>query len=256
MKKNGFTLIEMLVIIILIIIIVLITVPLILNTIEKSKRGAFLASVYGIIESAEYEYANFILSNKEAVNQELRFNYSDGEEEAIVSGTKLDFKGEKPRNGSIIISPEGKISLALSNGIYCAKKDFEDEKIIITENLIDCEVEEVLVGDGLVQKIFNFKDDEQFVELEVNGETYNLEVYKFEEDVTFTETPTLCNNVPNQTMCVLVFEKNLTIEPGVIITPQTQKKGFTVIVKKNLINKGTITMTARGATAPGQNVYL
>ena len=47
MKKNAFTLIELLAIIVILAIIAVITVPIILNIIENSKRGAAVDSAYG-----------------------------------------------------------------------------------------------------------------------------------------------------------------------------------------------------------------
>ena len=46
-KKNAFTLIELLAIIVILAIIALITVPIILNIIENSRKGAAQDSAYG-----------------------------------------------------------------------------------------------------------------------------------------------------------------------------------------------------------------
>ena len=48
--KKGFTLIELLAVIVILAIIALIATPLILNTIEDSRKGAFKNSAYGIIK--------------------------------------------------------------------------------------------------------------------------------------------------------------------------------------------------------------
>lgn len=51
MKKQGFTLIELLAVIVILAAIALIATPLVLNIIERTEKGAFRDSVYGIMES-------------------------------------------------------------------------------------------------------------------------------------------------------------------------------------------------------------
>ena len=52
-NKKGFTLIELLAV-----IIALITVPVIINIIERANRSAFKDSAYGIIKAGEVYYSN------------------------------------------------------------------------------------------------------------------------------------------------------------------------------------------------------
>lgn len=51
--KKGFTLIEVLAVIVILAVIALITVPLIMNVLDKAKKGAFEDSAYGIIKAKE-----------------------------------------------------------------------------------------------------------------------------------------------------------------------------------------------------------
>ncbi len=111
-------------------------------------------------------------------------------------------------------------------------------------------------NDGLVALIRDNEVTDGVYPITVNGETYNLEVYNFNDDMEYTTTPVLGNNTPDSTMLVLKYNKNLTIGSGVVIAPQVRKKGMYVCVKGVLTNNGEITMTARGAMAAGQNVYL
>ncbi|MNQ18729.1 F5/8 type C domain protein [compost metagenome] len=62
--------------------------------------------------------------------------------------------------------------------------------------------------------------------------------------------------VADQRMLVLKFHRNLEVPSGTFITPLTRKKGMLIYVGETLTNNGTITMTARGANAAGQNVYM
>ena len=65
MKKNkGFTLIELLAVIIILSIIALITVPVIINIIEKSSRSVAIDSTYNYISALEHKIALSSLDNK------------------------------------------------------------------------------------------------------------------------------------------------------------------------------------------------
>lgn len=111
-------------------------------------------------------------------------------------------------------------------------------------------------NDGLIAIIRDSDLEDGIYPITANGETYNVEVYNFNDDVEYTQTPTLGNTTVDSTMLVLKYNKNLTIGTGAVIRPQVRKKGMYVCVEGTLTNNGEITMTARGAIAAGQNVYL
>ena len=58
MKKKGFTLVELLAVITLLGLLGLIIVPIVTNTIEKQRKGAFEASVNGILDLAKNKSQN------------------------------------------------------------------------------------------------------------------------------------------------------------------------------------------------------
>ncbi len=89
-----------------------------------------------------------------------------------------------------------------------------------------------------------------------NDEEILAEVYVIDGNTTYTSTPTLCDAVADTKMCIYKYKGDLTINSGVVITPQVRKKGFLIYAANTLINNGTISMTARGASAVGQNVLL
>ena len=106
-------------------------------------------------------------------------------------------------------------------------------------------------------------------EVSVNDETYNLRVYSFNEnldietDTTFgTEEDVATASEYAKNMIVLKVNGDLTIEEGAKLTAYASKngyggpKGMTIYCTGTLKNNGTIDMTARGAKAVGQNVYL
>ncbi len=62
--KKGFTLIELLAVIVILSVITLITVPMVMNVIEDSKRKAAVESVNGILDAADKYLIGTIVSGK------------------------------------------------------------------------------------------------------------------------------------------------------------------------------------------------
>lgn len=133
MKKDqkGFTLIELLAVIVILALVALIATPLILNIIQNAQKGALKSTAYGIIEAGKFGYTSEILKTGEM--DTTAFTYIDAVEIANPSGKKLDYKGEKPKTGIVIVNSEGKIALAIHNGDYCAEKDYDDLEVTINE---------------------------------------------------------------------------------------------------------------------------
>ena len=61
--KKGFTLIELLAVIVILAIIALIATPLVLNTIEKARKGAAKASANTYIHTVETAVASHMIKN-------------------------------------------------------------------------------------------------------------------------------------------------------------------------------------------------
>lgn len=89
-----------------------------------------------------------------------------------------------------------------------------------------------------------------------NCEVIDFEMYNYYDDIIFDESPILGDNIPDSKMLILKFHKNLVIKSNVLFTPQTRKKGMTIYCSGTIDNSGTISMTARGASAEGQDVLL
>jgi len=90
----------------------------------------------------------------------------------------------------------------------------------------------------------------------VNGVSYDVEFINVTDDTTYTVNTSLGNTTADARMLIVKYHGNLTVNSGVTITAATRKKGMLIYVAGVLTNNGTITMTARGAKAAGQNVYL
>lgn len=113
-----------------------------------------------------------------------------------------------------------------------------------------------VVNDGIVSLVRNTNLADGNYEIESNGMVYNVEVYNFYDNTTYTSDPVLGDEVADQSMLILKYHKDLIIENGVILTPQVRKKGTLICVNGTLTNNGKISMTARGAITVGDNVYL
>lgn len=93
---------------------------------------------------------------------------------------------------------------------------------------------------------------------EVEGAVLTNKVYEFGDAVTDAGTSTEYA----KNMVILKVDGNLTINEGITVTACKDAsgyggpKGLLIYTTKTLTNNGTISMTARGARAEGQNVYL
>ncbi len=123
MKKQGFTLVELLAVIVILAVIAVITVPLIGDIIEKSKKGSLEDSAYGLVEAAGLYYTtgNII----EGAQEPITFDFEGGKQ---ISEHKLEYKG-KVEEGKVILNTNGKVVLCISDGKYYAYKNQEESKI-------------------------------------------------------------------------------------------------------------------------------
>ena len=131
MKRKGFTLIELLAVIVILAIIALIAVPIVMNIIANAQKSAFKDSAYGIIKAGEMYYTNKMM-DPDGITEDKEFTFPDA--------IGLEIKGSKPTSGTMIITKEGKVGVAISNGKYCVKKSYNNDDVTIDENLTDCTI--------------------------------------------------------------------------------------------------------------------
>jgi len=164
-KKKGFTLIELLAVIAILTLIMVIVTPLILKMIQTARKEAFRASAYGIVKSAEFKTERNILEG------ELGDFISKYENNILSEGEKLDFKGTKPKQG-IVVASNGKVSLAITNGVWCARKGYNDTKITLTKypEEDNCELE--MDGLGEIIDIGITRGGDGWVRINNEGDSY------------------------------------------------------------------------------------
>lgn len=127
MKKEGFTLIEMLSVIVVIGIIGLLVTPVVISYIEKSNKEVLKTSAYGLIGAADNEYKRILM--KGFVDNYIIYVYNEGEKTSTLNGSKLEYKGQRPKSGNVVINRDGEIALSISDGKYCFEKLFNESEV-------------------------------------------------------------------------------------------------------------------------------
>jgi len=119
-----------------------------------------------------------------------------------------------------------------------------------------------IVSGGILGYAKEQTQDGIFTEI-INGETYYFEVKNFANDGTYTVNATLgSSSSVNTRMVIAHYHGNLTINSGVKLTAVANSsgycgpKGLFICVDGTLTNNGEISMTARGASAAGQDVFI
>lgn len=140
MKKNnkGFTLIELLAVIVILAIIALIAVPIVLNLIERARKGSYQDSAYALRKAADNYYLSYLLDVPTGLTSAVTFDCGKGackttcaEDTTGCTEVELELDGTVPTTGSVTISPNGKITYAdITYGAYtCSGPAGEDGNI-------------------------------------------------------------------------------------------------------------------------------
>ena len=157
------------------------------------------------------------------------------------------------------LNSDGKIVLKVKKVSASGKNEVEIHKTIedlsIPEDLYNNE-EQILEGDSIIACIRDNDIKSGNYRLKVNGEEYPAEIYNYYEDVNYITDKNLGTLEEDSRMLILKYNKNLNVDSDKLITAQTRKKGMFIYVAGELTNNGNVSMTARGAKAEGQNVYL
>lgn len=92
--------------------------------------------------------------------------------------------------------------------------------------------------------------------IDLNGVIISIEMINKIGDYRFDGSETIGNTIADQHMLILRVDGDLTIQENTILQPLVRKKGMFLFAKGNIINNGTISMTARGAIAAGQDIQV
>ena len=131
MKKKGFTLIELLAVIIILAVIAIITIPMILNVVEDSRKSAYKDSVLSAFNAVEYYVVEKGLGDVPTSGIEVK---------------NLNLKNNNFESGKIIKNVDGILTAEfISDGEYCATGTLTNLNISKGECEIDVPGIEVVV---------------------------------------------------------------------------------------------------------------
>ena len=131
MNKRGFTLIELLAVIIILAVIAIITIPMILNVVEDSRKSAYKDSVLSAFNAVEYYVVDNNLGDVPASGIEVK---------------NLNLKNNNFKSGKIIKNVDGILTAEfISDGEYCATGTLTNLNISKGECEIDVPGIEVVV---------------------------------------------------------------------------------------------------------------
>ena len=124
-KRKGFTLIELLAVIVILSLIALVAIPMIMNVIESSKKGAYEESLRNLIKATEYYETSEKILGRDV-------DFSNG---ISVLENHIEMKNKNFKTGIIKKNENGELYLEnVSDGNFCAFGTID--KLTITKG--DC----------------------------------------------------------------------------------------------------------------------
>ena len=189
MKEKGFTLIELLAVIVILSVVTLITIPMITNVIEESKKKALASSVEGLVESA-----NLYAIENDGVYE---FLFDKEHKGSTKKGESLDYRGTIDGEGKLYLDKEGNVSICISNDKYYVYKNYNSGIIVGNRSKDNCNIE----YDALTNKYVAF--------LESKGNGSN--VYSKDEvnNLVDAKATELNNKITNNTNEITSIKSNI-----------------------------------------------
>ena len=188
--KKGFTLIELLAVIVILSVITLITVPMITNVIEESKKKALASSVQGLVESA-----NLYAIENDGVYE---FLFDKEHKGSTIKGDSLDYRGTIDGEGKLYLDKEGNVSVCISNDTYYAYKNYNSGIIVGDKKTGNC----IIGFDALTNKYVAMLD---------NGTGNVSNVYSKDEvnNLVDEKATELNNKITNNTNEITSIKSNI-----------------------------------------------
>ena len=132
MKNKGFTLVELLAVIVILAVISLITIPMIGNVIDESKKKALEVSANGLIEAARY----YSIEN----DGTYEFLFDENKKGETINGKKLSYNGSINAEGKLYLDNDGNISICVYNDKYYAYKNYNSGIVIGNRSEDNCDI--------------------------------------------------------------------------------------------------------------------
>ena len=128
MKRNGFTLVELLTVIIILSLVLAIAYPKVSSLIENEKQRTFKLSVNSLINGAKNICANY---QSELNASEKTYTYIDNKFKCDTEILEMSNSGKFISPAIISYNKDCEISLSVENEEYKATKDYSDSDITI-----------------------------------------------------------------------------------------------------------------------------
>lgn len=148
MKKNAFTLVELLAVITILGIIAAITIPIVTSVFNSASKNAFEDNVMSLSKAADNYYTSLTLENNTKLPLLVTFNngeetnkYKDNSNNTCQTSSEriLEYTGANPDSGNIFIDSNGNVTLVLYDrqSRKCAIKNPGDKTVTFTDKLED-----------------------------------------------------------------------------------------------------------------------
>jgi prepilin-type N-terminal cleavage/methylation domain-containing protein len=195
-KYLGFTLIELLAVIVVLALVAIIVTPMIMSTVTSSKENSFKSSAYNILDAANNYYM------KQQISGDVSETIID-----LAESDKIEYKGNKPKEGVLLINADGSVALQMNDGTTCATKKLTDQEITVSSDVTNCN------GSGIFEitnsSCFTFDSSTGAITKYTCSET-NVTIPKSIDGVTVKSIATGAFNNKSLTSVVLSLATDLT----------------------------------------------
>ena len=170
MKNKAFTLVELLAVIVILGILSVLIIPKIVNTLNESEQKTNLVSAEELLKAAQYKTTN---NEIKGVSENITIDYTTN-----TNTNYLDYTGQKPEKGQVIIRKNGQIAMAVKIGENCYSKNYNGLDITVTPYNEEICSNPIIVttGDGLYESttepgrlIYRGANPNNYIWLDENG---------------------------------------------------------------------------------------
>lgn len=138
-RKSGFTMIELILVIATISLVIISLVPVGMNMYNNARKKSLSLKVNGLVDAAKVGY-NF--STMDIIVTDTVYEFVNGEV-TQTGNIDIEYSGERIENGKISIKTSGEIAVAIYDGKFCAIKLYLEDDITVSETILsNCVIEE------------------------------------------------------------------------------------------------------------------
>ena len=226
--------------------------------------GFNFANSSGILKNAMQVIENYNIAEREDDNESIDSVKFLSESESVKNSSELesteDFSEiENEANSIYMQSVQSAIQVQSTQNLELMQQNSSTSTVINGSTVTGESILKILQETNLQEGYYTF---------EVNEESYPIHLITYGTDQNWTEDQVFgdagdvaTSTTQAQNMVIVKVNGNVTVAEGVKVTAYSDEnyggpKGFLLYVTGTLTNNGEITMTAKGAKAQGQNVYL